>query len=99
MDNRPCQSAVAIDHQVHVGFHVGEHAAHHVALARQRHAMHLRAGGLGDGIRLIMRGVVEHMHLRVRQAGAKIGHHLGDGRRFVAARYQHGNARGGQEGH
>lgn len=83
---------VAIDQHIDVGVHIGKTAAHHIALALQRHAPHLRAGRYGDRRGGIAGVVVQHMDGRPRQRHGKITDHCGNGGGLVVAGQQHGDA-------
>ena len=83
---------VAVDHHVHVGLDVREHAPRDIALAGQRHVRDPRAvgprhtGGVVGGV------VVEHVDLRLGQHIPKLGDHLRDGERLVEAGNDRGDA-------
>jgi hypothetical protein len=85
---------IAIDHDVDVGLHVREHAAHHIALAAQPHAGDPCAGGAGHGCGVVGRGVVEDVHLGLRQVRAEGVDHLPDGQGFVVAGDDRGDTHG-----
>lgn len=84
---------VAVHHDVVVGVHVAQHLAHDVALALPP----LRAYGgpmlARDGTGAVRGVVVVYVHLGIRQGGAEVVHHLGDGHGLVVAGDEHGDAR------
>ena len=83
---------IAVDQHVDVGFHVREHAPHHVAFALAHLAAHGGAGGTGDLGGAVGRIVVIDIDGRVRQGGGKIGDHLGNRNLLVETGHQHRHA-------
>ena len=83
---------IAIDQHIDVRFHIGKSTPHHIALALQRHAAHLRACRCGDRRGGIAGIVVQHMDRRARQGSSKRSDHRGDRRRLVMAGHQHGDS-------
>ncbi len=63
--------AVAIDHQIHIGIDVGEHAAHDVALAGTRLEHDFGTGLTGDVGGVVGGAIVEDDDARLRRAPRK----------------------------
>ena len=79
---------VAIDQHVDVGFDVGEHAPHHVALALALFLVDFGAGGARRRCGIVGRIVVEDEDGRARQRGAEVLDDFRDRHRFVVAGHQ-----------
>ena len=84
--------AVAVGHQIDVGLDVGEHAPDDIALAAVLDQHDGRAGLAGDIAGTVGRGIVEDVDRGFGQSGAKPGDDAGDGRRFVVAGEDDGDA-------
>jgi len=84
---------VAVDEDVDVGLHLGEHASHHATLARSLLAAHDRAGGARDHPGVVTGAVVVDVDRRLGQRGTEVGDDAPHRDRFVAAGHQHRDAR------
>ncbi len=88
---------IAISEHEHVGFDIGEHPTHHVALAAQGLRADHGAGGARDLHRPIRRSVVVYEHYRARQCVPEVLYHLAYRGGLVEARDQDRNVREAQQ--
>ena len=91
-DHRPCArrvvGGVAIDQHVDVGLDIGEHPAHHVALALVRLTAHVRAGCPRNLGRAIARVVVVDVDGGMRQRRPEAPDDVGNGGFLVVAGHE-----------
>ncbi len=84
---------ITVGHDVDVSIHIGEHAAHDMALALLRHAANDRASSSGEFSAAVAAVIIEDVDVGGGQCATEILHRLHDRARFIIAGQDYGNAR------